>query len=220
MCGRITQREPDHFDEFSELRITPRFNIPPAQGDHRVAAVRLDDAGRRVAVPMQWWLLPHWSKTRIIKYSTFNAAIEGLDAKPTYREPLRRRRCLVPADGFYEWWNDAGTKRPHFIRRRDDAPFYFAGLWDRWESASETVESFAIVTTPANALLKQIHHRSPVILPPEQQVAWLDPSLTDPARVLNLVQPFDSAAFEMFEVDRYVSNARNEGERCILPLAG
>ena len=225
MCGRYTLRVPESFEAFSEMGIMPRFNISPGQtvGTPPILTLRMGVAGERELTPMQWWLLPFWSKTRTIKYTTFNAAIEGIETKASFREPFRKRRCLVPADGFYEWWQETkGTpKRPHFIHRRDNGPFYFAGLWDRWESkdSAEVIESCTIVTTLANELLGRIHHRGPVILPAERYDEWLDSALHDVEHLKQILGPFDPKAFQMHEVGRYVSNARNQGPPCIEPLA-
>lgn len=224
VCGRYTARKPETFEEFSGAGLTPRFNISPGQTDASapIHAIRMGVAGERELTAMQWWLLPFWSKTRIIKYTTFNAAVEGIETKASFREPFRKRRCLVPADGFYEWWreNEGSPKRPHFIRRRDDGSFCFAGLWDRWESknTADVIDSCTIVTTPANELLGRIHHRCPAILPREHHDEWLDPSLHDVERLKRILRPFDPKAFQMHEVSRYVSNARHQDPRCIEPL--
>ena len=177
-------------------------------------------SGERELVPMQWWLLPSWSKTRTIRYTTFNAAIEGIETKASFREPFYKRRCLIPADGFYEWHREdkLNPKQAFFIHRKDDGPFYFAGLWDRWRSkdTDEVVESCTIITTPANELLNRVHHRSPVILPSEHHEEWLDETVSE--RLKRMLHPFDPQPFEMYEVGHFVNNARNEGPQCIEPL--
>ena len=225
MCGRYTVRKPDAFEEFSEAGIVPRFNISPGQTEASpsIHTVRIGVSREREIAPMQWWLLPFWSKSRTIKFTSFNAAIEGIETKASFREPFRKRRCLVPADGFYEWWREkeGSPKRPHFIRRRDDGFFCFAGLWDRWESknTADVIDSCTIVTTPANELLGRIHHRCPVILSAEHYDEWLDPAMHDVQRLKQILGPFDPKAYQMYEVGRYVSNPRNQGPQCIEPLA-
>lgn len=224
MCGRYAARTLENFEGLSGVEILPRFNIPPGQtkGTPPTYAIRISVSGERELVPMQWWLLPSWSKTRTIQYTTFNAAIEGIETKASFREPLKNRRCLILADGFYEWHreNRLNPKQPYFIHRKDDGPFCFAGLWDRWRSkdTDEVVESCTIITTPANELLNRIHHRSPVILLPEHHGEWLDKAVSDVERLKRMLHPFDPRPFEMFEVSRFVNNSRNEGPQCIEPL--
>jgi putative SOS response-associated peptidase YedK len=232
MCGRVTitytwimlQRHLAPFvtgldaQSFSLPEIEPRYNVPPMA---QLPVVRAS-ADAVEATTMQWWLVPHWSKTRTVKYTTFNARGEDIDTKAAFRKAFKAQRCLIPATGFYEWEKLEGTKtkRPHLIRRADSDLFCFAGVWDSWTDTDtgEVLDSCSIITAPANKLLSKIHHRCPVVLPPEQYATWLDPTNQNAAALKQmLVPPADNAPFVMHGVSTYVSNARNEGPRCTEP---
>lgn len=167
MCGRFTLRVPaaELVEIFRLLRrpdVQPRYNIAPTQP---VAVVRRIDRGRELSM-LRWGLVPSWAKDPKIGARMINARAETVATKPAFRTALRRRRCLVPADGFYEWAKSAGgTKQPHYITRRDGRPFAFAGLWESWDGPDgSSIESCTIVTTEANDLVGRIHDRMPVIL--------------------------------------------------------
>src|SRR5262249_5305301 len=149
-----------------------------------------------------WGLIPYWSKDSAFSASTINAASETVAEKPAFREPLRRRRCLIPADGFYEWKRiSAKQKQPYHIGMADNGLFDFDGLADRWNGPDgKTVQSCTILTTDANALLKPLHDRMPVILRPDDYDRWLDPGITDPARVTDLLRPFDDRLMRIYPV--------------------
>ncbi len=135
--------------------------------------------------------------------------------KPAFREPLRRRRCLIPADGFYEWKRNGRQKQPYNIEMADDALFAFAGLWDWWKDREgRVIESCTILTTEANALLRDIHSRMPVILKPDDYARWLDPGVTDPARVTDLLKPFDARLMRCYPVSDRVNRVENDDENC------
>ncbi|MBI5758349.1 MAG: SOS response-associated peptidase, partial [Planctomycetales bacterium] len=173
MCGRFTLRTPA--DELSELfsatlrdglLLSPRYNIAPSQ---LVACVRQPPEGQRELVTLRWGLVPSWAKDAKIGYSLINARSETVANKPAFRSPFRRRRCLIPADGFFEWQAVPGskTKQPHYITLQGGQPFAFAGLWERWIGPDgNPLESCSIITTEPNELMKTIHNRMPVILPP------------------------------------------------------
>ena len=189
------------------LSVAPRYNIAPSQP---VLAVRTSPAaGRREFAMPRWGLVPAWARDATIGNRLINARAETVSEKPAFRRAFRERRCLIPADGFYEWKKEGAGKRPFYVRRRDGAPFAFAGIWERWEgTGGEAVETCAILTTEPNELLAPLHDRMPLIVPPEEYGRWLDPSLRAPERLAPLLRPFPSAALEAFPVGREVNNPR------------
>ncbi len=225
MCGRFTLRTPaaaivDHFAVEGEVpSLTPRYNIAPTQA---VAVVRMEGEGtspRRELAMLQWGLVPHWAKEPSIGNRMINARAETVAEKPAYRAALRRRRCLVPADGFYEWRKTDGRKQPYFIRFKDNELFAFAGLWEHWEGPDHSsIESCTLLTTEANELVRPIHDRMPVILPSEAYRLWLDPSEQDPSRLLPLLDSHSADPMQTYAVDAIVNNPRNERPECTAPL--
>lgn len=149
-----------------------------------------------------------------------NARSETVAEKPAFRTSLRRRRCLVPADGYYEWAKTAdGRKQPHFIRLRDGAPFAFAGLWDVWEQGADGyIESCALLTTEPNDRTRSIHDRMPVILRPDDYDVWLDTAIQRPERLVHLFAPFPGEAMETYPVTTYVNSPSNDDPSCIAPM--
>jgi putative SOS response-associated peptidase YedK len=221
MCGRyrLTAKEryiAEHFDlEESEVHWTPRYNIAPTQ---EAAIVRQDrKQPRRVFSLMRWGLIPAWAKDASIGYKTINAMCETAAEKAAFREALRRRRCLVPADGFYEWQKlGRKEKQPYNIGMTDDSLFAFAGLWERWSDPAGTpLNSFTILTTAANPLLSGIHDRMPVIVKREDYDLWLDPGMTDPEGVADLLKPLDARLMKKFPVSARVGNADNDDAEII-----
>lgn len=211
MCGRFTQHHSgaeisERFDahqlsledlaEFGELR--PRFNIAPTQ---YVPVVVPDPEGGRRLRMMRWGLIPRWAKDPTIGSKMINARAETLAEKPAFKPALARRRCLVPADGFYEWFQEGGQKTPMYIRRRDAGLFALAGLWEEWKDPSgRLVPSFTVVTTAANKLLRSIHDRMPAILEPDEEQDWLE----EPN--LHLLRPYPDRLLEAFPVSRRVNS--------------
>lgn len=197
--------------------LRPRYNIAPSQP----VLTLVDDGQRHVAI-MRWGLIPPWATDASVGDRMINARAETLAEKPAFRHALRRRRCLVLADGFYEWQKDArGRKRPFCIALRDEAPFAFAGLWDEWCSPQgELLRSCAIVTTASNELIAPIHQRMPVILRPEAESLWLDRRVDDPARLLPLLAPYPADLMQAWEVSALVNNPRNDTPACSAPLGG
>lgn len=222
MCGRFTLRATPAklMEMFATLRepsfpIVPRYNIAPTQ---LVPVVRAAAQGEREWVQLRWGLIPHWAKDARIGSSLINARGESLAEKPSFREAFRKRRCLIPADGFYEWQAIEGqkTKQPLFIHRRDGKPFAFAGLWDRWRAEDGTeLPTFTIVTTAANDLLKPIHERMPVILPRDRFSDWLDTESHPTAEVQELLQALPSEELQMDPVSMRVNNARIDDPTCL-----
>lgn len=220
MCGRYTLTITGSMlaDWFGiaegELDLVPRYNIAPTQ---EVLTV-ISDGQRNHARPMRWGLIPSWAKDISIGSRMINARAETLAEKPSFRTALRKRRCLVPADGFYEWQQTGGRKRPMRIVLRSREPFAFAGLWDTWRSPEgEAITSCTIVTTSANSLMEPIHSRMPVILPRENEAAWLAPDNEDVQALCGLLLPYPSERLEAYEVSGLVNSPRNETSQCIAP---
>lgn len=222
MCGRFTLFEPDKIlaREFGVSDFppgSPRYNIAPSQP---VAAVRAAPAGtgRELAL-LRWCLIPSWSKDPATGNRLINARAETAREKPSFRNAFRRHRCLIPANGFYEWQRRERGKQPYFVRMRDGRLFAFAGLWDRWENpGKDVIETCTILTTTANAILAPIHDRMPVILPAGEYDRWLDPSLKDPGSLAPLLVPFPPEEMLAFPVSPRVNAPSTDDEGCIAPL--
>lgn len=220
MCGRFTQRhKPEEVIERFEvgeddLISQPRYNIAPSQ---TLATVRQGDGRQLFAC--RWGLIPFWAKDPAIGNRMINARAETLAEKPSFRRAFAARRCLIPADGFYEWRKQGkGASRPFYIRLRDDGLFGFAGLWEEWKSPDgEVVTTCAIITVEPNELMAGIHNRMPAILKPEHEAAWIDRSNDIPA-VSNLLQPYPSELMEAYEISRAVNNPRFDDPACIEPV--
>ncbi|MBN2130541.1 MAG: SOS response-associated peptidase, partial [Sedimentisphaerales bacterium] len=219
MCGRFTLRAPasvvaEQFAVFAMPPFTPRFNIAPTQP---APVVRM--APHRECVALRWGLIPGWAKDPAIGARLINARAETAAAKPAFRASMRRRRCLVVADGFYEWRRQGKAKQPYFIHLRDDRPFGFAGLWESWEGAAEgPLETCTILTTEANSLIAPLHDRMPVILPPDAYEAWLDSAVADPGRLAPLLRPYAGDEMAAYPVSPYVNSPAHEGEKCVEPV--
>jgi putative SOS response-associated peptidase YedK len=228
MCGRYRLSTHPHalYEQFAlelenpdEREVPPRYNIAPTQP---VLAVRRRPDGRRELVLLHWGLIPHWAKDPSIGNRMINARAETVAEKPSFRNSLRRRRCLIPADGFYEWQKrERGPKQPFDVSREDGAPFALAGLWEHWQGPNgEEIESCAIVTTEANRLMRPLHHRMPVIVDPTDYDAWLSGEGEHPREVqalTALLVPREWQGMRTRPVSRRVNNARNEGPQCIAP---
>jgi putative SOS response-associated peptidase YedK len=225
MCGRyrLTANErwlSEYFNIPAEdIEWAARWNIAPTD---EVATVRQDRAQpKRIFAKMRWGMVPYWARDISIGAKTINAVCETAAEKPAFREPMRKRRCLVPADGFYEWKKiGPKMKQAYNIGMADDGLFAFAGLWDRWKDpAGNLIESCTILTTEANELLKDIHGRMPVILKPEDYDLWLDPGVTDPARVSDLLKPLDARLMRVYPVSSKVNKVENDGPECAEEVA-
>lgn len=168
---------------------------------------------------MRWGLIPRWAKQADGNYLMINARAETVAEKPAFRGPVRNRRCLIPADGYYEWKSMEGRKQPFYFSMKDGEPFCFAGLWERWQPADgEPIESCAIITTAANALGAEIHPRMPVILAADNYERWLDPRVTEAEKVLPMLAPYPPEFMTVYPVSTLVNNARADEPRCITPL--
>ena len=195
-------------DTFDLDNIIPRYNIAPSQN---VLAVVERDAVREI-VSLQWGLIPFWSKEA---KAFINARVETIEEKPTFKESFERRRCLIPADGFYEW-ERAGTKlsQPYYFQMKDGAPFAFAGIWDRWKTNGNTITSCAIITTTANELLSEIHHRMPVIMRPESHDLWLNEE-SRPGDLKEILVPFPATEMTSHAVSRDVNDTMIDDEHLL-----
>ena len=225
MCGRFTLRAPAsvvaaQFGLFEMPPFAPRFNVAPTQP---VAVVRCSPGQaepQRELVWLRWGLIPSWAKDPAIGNRMINARAETVAEKPSYRAAFRRRRCLVVADGFYEWARGGKPRQPYFIRMRDDRPFAFAGLWESWQGPDEgPVESCTLLTTEPNELVEPIHNRMPVILPEGDYPQWLDPAVQRPDALAPLLRPFPSERMTAEKVGTYVNSPAHDDARCIEGVA-
>ena len=220
MCGRFSQ-----FHTWEEVRaylnifgaarnLAARYNIAPTQ---EAQVVRACSQGRRLDF-LRWGLVPSWAKDDAMGARMINARDETVAEKPSFRAAFRQRRCLVPADGFYEWRGPKGAKQPYRILAPGGGLFAFAGLWEPWEKGgAEALETFTIITTEANAKLAQVHHRMPVILDAADFERWLAPDLAA-NEAQALLRPAPDDAVDFHAVSRHVNNARNDDPGCIEPL--
>lgn len=220
MCGRFTLTTPTQalatlFDLDSVPNLEPRYNIAPTQA---VAVVRLTPESRRQFTLMRWGLIPSWAKDPGIGNSLINARSETLAEKPSFRSAFKRRRCLIPADGFFEWQKLEQRKQPYFIGLKDYRPFAFAGLWEHWQGGDgSVVDSCTIITTAANERVQMLHDRMPVILQPADYADWLAPA-TPAAVLMHLLRPYAAEEMIAFPVSAIVSNPVNDLPACITPL--
>jgi len=222
MCGRYSIVRGDRIVQIipnvtmpANLRLVGRYNAAPTQ-DLPVVA------GQSLQVQMfKWGLIPFWAKDATIGSKMINARAETLREKPAFRKSLERRRCLIPADGFYEWRKNAnGTKTPMYIRMRDGDLFAFAGLWDIWKNpAGEEVRSFTIITTTPNELMRTIHNRMPAILPREAYSHWLNEGTISEAQTAEWLKPYPAKAMAAYAVSPLVNSPRNDSEELIKEVA-
>ena len=220
MCGRLALSVGidvliQAFGILPGATLIPRYNIAPTQP---LAAVCEDAGGERRLQHLRWGLIPAWAKDPAIGSRMINARCETVATKPAFRHALRQRRCLIPADGFYEWQQGATGKTPHFIRRRDRAPLAFAGIWERWDGEGGPIDSCAILTSAATPQLAPIHERMPVILTADAYAPWLDRDLTDPARLLPWCHSSPDLDLEAYPVSTLVNKVQNDGPECVAPL--
>lgn len=222
MCGRyrLSRRKEvlaEYFGaDFSDLDWEPRYNIAPTQP---VPIVRRDWQGTLRASFMRWGLIPSWAGDPSIGARTINAKAETVMTRPSFREPLQRKRCLIPADAFFEWKRLGKAKQPFCFEVGDGAIFAFAGLWDRWRGPDgQSVESCTILTTTPNELLADVHDRMPVILASKQRDRWLDPSMQDAATAVALLKPFDSTLMRRYPVSTRVNLVANDDPECSTPV--
>ena len=213
MCGRYAQRSDPkrlakEFKVAEVLNVEPRYNIAPTQV---VLAVRESPGGREMTL-YKWGLVPSWARDASVGAKLINARGETVTEKPSFREAFRRRRCVIPADGFYEWQRKDGRKQPFFFRMRDERPFGFAGLWERWEGeGGEVINSCAVLTTEANEVLRPVHDRMPVILHPDDYELWLGAEARELGLVKEMLRPYPAEEMVGYPVGRGVNSPRNQG---------
>ncbi len=216
MCGRFAFYSPAEataalFGVRGAKPVEPRYNIAPTQ---YIAAIRgSGDDGRELAM-LRWGLVPFWAKDPSIGNRMINARAETVAGKPAFRAAYRHRRCIVLADGFYEWRRDGDAKTPYFITLADGGPFALAGLWEKWhdKQADEELQSATLITTAANDFMAPVHHRMPMVLEPDRAAEWLGGN----DRMIDTASE-DCPALRAWPVSRRVNNARNEGEELLAP---
>lgn len=220
MCGRFVQKSdlrkiaPLFNVGIVDSDVQPSFNITPRQP---IAVVM--EKGQRKIVTMKWGLVPHWAKDEAIANKLINARSETVTEKPSFRDSFKKRRCLIIADGFYEWQGSGMTKKPFFICMKDETVFGMAGLYDVWtNSAGEKISTCTIITTEANEIMKPIHHRMPVILDAKDYDVWLDVEKAADAALQRILKPCESGLLKAFEVSLSVNNPRNNTAECIVPV--
>lgn len=225
MCGRYTVRRIDLirrayaavftplFEEFSER---PHFNVAPSQP---VPVVRLNARGERVLDTIRWGLVPHWTKGKP-KTQPINARAETILTSPMFRTAIQRHRCLMPADGFYEWHGAKPPKTPYFIHRRDDEPFAFAAIWERWHPTpdADAIDTCCLITTTPNSVMRPIHDRMPVILKPDDYQHWLNREVSG-EEAAKLLRPASDDLLETREVSTAVNSVKHDGPDLIEPAA-
>ncbi len=228
MCGRyaLNANLNDIIERFGVVKtaqgvvLEPRFNVAPSQANPVITG-----DGERTLTLMQWGLVPSWAKSPKGDYSTINARVETVADKPTYRTPLRRQRCLVPATGYYEWQAGGGAKgakQPFFMELADSDKelFAFAGLYDIWRGPDgQELQSYTILTTEATPQLATVHARMPIILPRAAEERWLDPQLADPVQLLARLQPPPADRVHLYPVSTAVNNVAHDGLALIAPLS-
>jgi putative SOS response-associated peptidase YedK len=222
MCGRFTRKE--NFKQLAKVlglqnipAFPPRYNIAPSQ---LIACVRTNPESRKKeCVQLKWGLVPSWAKEPGLGQKMINARAETVSEKPAFRKAFKLQRCLILADGFYEWKREGKGKQPYYVHFSDNRPFAFAGLWECWAKEREQpLESCTILTTGPNALMESIHHRMPVILSPKQCELWLDPGIQDPHLLFPVLQPYPSEDMEAYPISLMVNNPRNDSPLCVQPL--
>jgi putative SOS response-associated peptidase YedK len=221
MCGRyMVLSSPEAirrlFGYPEQPNFPPRYNVAPTQP---IAIVRSVEGRRRLAL-VRWGLIPPWVKNPRVFTLLINARIESVNDKAAFRNAMRRRRCLVPADGFYDWKDDGGRRRPYCVRPRDRGPIAFAGLWETWIGPNgEEMETAAIITTPANRELAGLHDRMPAIVPPENFEAWLDCGKVDAKTAAALCAPAREGLLEAYEISTAVNRTESDGPELTAPVS-
>jgi len=227
MCGRYKLSTPalnrllDQFaaDMPAVIDYRPRYNIAPTQS---VLAVRqVEQGAKRELVALRWGLIPIWAKDTKIGYSMINARGDTVAEKQAFRSAFKKRRCLILADGYYEWLREGKDKKPHLYEIGGGKPFAIVGLWEWWPGPkgekTEPIESCSIITTEANKLASKVHDRMPVILDPDDYDLWLDPSIDDRKKLERVIKPFPAKTMAVRPVSIFVNNVKNQGEQCIAP---
>lgn len=222
MCNRyrLTYAKPylaERFGASGEIEERPRYNIAPTQ---QVITVRIEDGKKtRKFTTMRWGLIPCWAKDMSIGTQTLNARSETVTTKPAFREPILTKRCLIPADGFYEWKKTGSVKQPYCFEVGEGEVFALAGLWDQWKSLEgQIIESCTVLTTSANCLVAEMHDRMPVIVPPDKYDVWLDPDVNDFNVIRDILRPYDANLMRRYPVSRKLNNSRIDDAESALPV--
>ena len=221
MCGRFVR-----FSSWADLRrtmtlLSPSADAPELSASYNVAPtqkvqVAREHDGKREGCVMRWGLIPSWAKDK--KMAQINARSETAADKPMFRSAFKKRRCLILADGYYEWKKNGMQKQPFFYRMKDNKPLLFAGLWETWHGEEEALETCAVLTTDANDLAVKVHDRMPVILAGDDALVWIDPVIDDKEKLTSLLKPFDPDKMTAYPVDTMVGNVRNNSPECINPI--
>lgn len=220
MCGRFSLKSTFQAieDEFSieetEIEILPRYNIAPTQD----VSVIVNDVKTRL-VSFRWGLIPSWATDLSIGNKMINARAETLTQKVSFKNALKKRRCLIIADGFYEWKKTDSGKIPMFIYLKNEKPFSFAGLWESWKTAEgKIIRSCTIITTTPNQLISTIHNRMPVIIQKGYRSFWLEPNNADETKLVGLLKPYPHEEMAAYEVSKYVNSPANDSPICCEPI--
>ena len=221
MCGRFSLHSNPHVVELQfglaqTPELAPRYNVAPGTP---ILGVRADERHARHATLLRWGLIPSWAKDPSIGHRMINARAEHIAEKPAFRNALRRRRCIIPADGFFEWRAAGARKQPYYVRSAGDELFGFAGLYEYWKGPEGLVASCTIITTEANALMRPLHDRMPVILDAADYAHWLDPDNPDPESLVAILRPAPPERMTAYPVGLRVNNVRNDDPALIEPEA-
>lgn len=223
MCGRFTLFDSDFilqkvFGARVSFELRPRYNVAPSQP---ILALRASpETGNREFAWLRWGFIPRWSKDPAVAHKMIIARAETAAEKHAFGDAFKRRRCLIPANGFYEWQKQGSRKQPYYIRMKNRQPFAIAGLWEQWTgSDGSAVESCALLTTEANEMVSALHDRMPVILTPDDYDLWLNPEIVDRERLTSILRPFPADEMEAFPVGLLVNDPKVDDPRCIEPTA-
>jgi putative SOS response-associated peptidase YedK len=218
MCGRfsLATEQPilqDQFDFIINEELDYRYNIAPSQNILVIGS----NGQERVGTKMRWGLVPPWSKDMKIGFKMINARAETLDEKVSFKQPFKKKRCLILSDGFYEWKKQDKEKQPYRFIMKDRRPFAFAGLWECWVKGDKPLYTCTIITTTPNELTKDVHDRMPVILPPSEYDLWLDRDVNDTEKLKSLLVPFNDQLMDVYPVSSIVNSPKNESAKCLEP---
>ncbi|HLR80850.1 MAG TPA: SOS response-associated peptidase [Bacillota bacterium] len=222
MCGRYTllAEEVDILQRFSiEQPIEnyqPSYNIAPGQD----VLVIIHDGEEKRAGHLRWGLVPYWANDEKIGNKMINARSETAHEKPSFKQLMAKKRCLIVADSFYEWQKTDNGNQPKRIQLKDQQLFAFAGLWDKWEKGDKKLFTCTMLTRDANSFMKDIHHRMPIILPKDQEDQWIAPYFVHPEKAQRFLQSLETDELTAYDVTRHVNSVRNNDEKCIAPIVG
>jgi len=221
MCGRFSLttdiarlQEQFNFDFNGEFTVNPRFNIAPSQQVLTLGS----DGGKRIGTTMKWGLVPYWADDIKIGYKMINARGESVDEKASFKRPFKSKRCLILADGFYEWKKEGKNKQPYRFVMKDEKPFAFAGLWEQWNKGEEPLYTCTIITTKPNEVTEEVHDRMPVILEEDVYDLWLNPQMEDAEYLKSLLVPYPADKMKLYPVSTVVNSPKNDVEECLAPL--